>query len=100
MGFLDQPAGLERAQVPAERGRAQADAVGQLAGPARRLAQQLDDVPPMRIGQRGKRPVEGRRRAQENISILRPVAFSDSSTEKGRTFWAKVQTCPSGSRAR
>ena len=100
MTFLDQAAGLERAQVPAERRRAQPDAVGKLAGPARRLAQQLDDLPPMRIGKRGKRPVDRSGRAQENISILRPVAFSDSSTEKGRTVWAKVQTWPSGSRAR
>ena len=87
--------------MPAERRRAQPDAVGKLAGPARRLAQQLDDLPAMRIGERGERAVDPRGAgAQENISILRPVAFSDSSTEKGRTFWAKVQTWPSGSRAR
>ena len=102
VAFLDQAAGLERAQVPAERRRAQTDPVGQLAGRARRFAQQLDDLPAMRIGERGERAVDrgGGGRAQENISILRPVAFSDSSTEKGRTFWAKVQTWPSGSRAR
>jgi hypothetical protein len=86
--------------VPAQRRRTQPDAVGQLARTARRLAQQLDDLPPMRIRKRGERPVDRGRGAQENISILRPVAFSDSSTEKGRTFWAKVQTWPSGSRAR
>ena len=86
--------------MPAERRRAQPDAVRKLARPARRLAEQLDDAPPVRVRQRGERPVERGRRAQENISILRPVAFSDSSTEKGRTFMAKVQTWPSGSRAR
>jgi hypothetical protein len=88
--------------MPTERRRAQPDAVGKLAGPARRLAQQLDDLPAMRIGERGERAVDpgSGGGAQENISILRPVAFSDSSTEKGRTFWAKVQTWPSGSRAR
>lgn len=86
--------------MPAERRRAEPDALGQLARPPRRLAQQLDDAPAVRIRKRGERAVERGRRAQENISILRPVAFSDSSTEKGRTFIAKVQTWPSGSRAR
>lgn len=86
--------------MPAERRRAKPDAVGERAGAPRRLAQQLDNAPPAGVGERRQRPVESGRRAQLNISILSPVAFSDSSTEKGRIFCAKVQTWPSGSLAR
>ena len=86
--------------MAAERGRAQSDAVGNLAGAKRAFAQQLDDMAPVRIGQRGERAIDRDGRAQGNTSILKPVAFSASSTEKGRTAWAKVQTWPSGSRAR
>ena len=78
--------------MPAERRRAEADTVRQFPRPPRRLAQQVDDAPAVRVRKRGELTVERGGRAQENSSILRPVAFSDSSTEKGRTFIAKVQT--------
>ena len=63
---------------------------GQLAGPPRPLAQQVDDPAPGGIGQRRERVVEPARHHSGG-------AMSSGATS--RTCVAKVQRCPSGSRA-
>ena len=51
VGLLDQPARLQRAQVPAEGRRVEPDGFRQLACPPGLFPQQLDDLAPMRIGE-------------------------------------------------
>src|SRR3546814_1721519 len=46
MPVLDQPALLQRAQMPTHRGRREAERARQFAGAARPLAKQLDRAPP------------------------------------------------------
>lgn len=100
MGFLDQAASLERPQMPAERRRVEPDGHCQLARPSWPFPQKLDDVAAMGIGQRRQGPVEVDGCAQTQPSIFNPLAFSASSRETARTVCPKVQTWPSGSRAR
>lgn len=54
------------------------------------LAQEVDDPPAVRIGERGERPIEGRC-AQSTRSNLRPVTFSISCLETSLTSCEKVQ---------
>ena len=60
MRLLDQPARLQRAQVPAERRGVQPQRLRQFPRPPRPLAQQLDHPPAMRIGKRRQGLVEDR----------------------------------------
>jgi len=100
MGFLDQAAGLERPQMPAERRRVEPDGLRQLARPPWPFPQNLDDVAAMGIGECRQGPVEIDGRSQFQPSIFNPLAFSASSRETTRTVCPKLQTWPSGSRAR
>jgi hypothetical protein len=54
------------------------------------LAQQVDDPPAMRVGERCERPIESLRAQRAGLN-LKPVAFSMSSRETSRTVCAKVQ---------
>lgn len=56
----------------------------------RPLAQEVDDPPAMRVGERRERQVEAWS-AQPGCLNLKPVAFSMSSRETFRTDWEKVQ---------
>jgi len=51
--LLDEAVQAQHAQVAAHRGGRQREGLGQLAGPARAVAQQLDDAAPDGVGQRG-----------------------------------------------
>ena len=56
--LLDEPAHPQHAQVSAHRGWTHPERVGELARAARLPAQQLDDAPPGRIGERRERAIE------------------------------------------
>ena len=59
MALLDQAAGAQRAQVAAHGRRGDVQLARQLAGRPRPLGQQVDDAPPVRVGQGGQGLVEG-----------------------------------------
>jgi hypothetical protein len=56
--LLDQPAAAQDPQVPADRGTGDGELRRQFAGPAWAFAQQLDDAPAGRVGERGERGVD------------------------------------------
>src|SRR5882724_7485816 len=99
MRFLDQTARAQGAEMPAHRRRAEARCIREFTSPTRPLAQQLDDLTACRVGKRGERAIDDKRVRQTQPSIFSPLAFSASSRETCCTFWPKLQTWPSGSRA-
>ena len=88
-------------------GGARPSARGQLAGRRGPLAQQLDHPAALRIGQgrqggvdAARTPRSHGRHPQSDVLIVRPLAFSISSTLTWAIGWSKHQTWPSGSSAR
>ena len=76
--------------MPAHRRKGDAHGLRELSGPMGPLAQQVDDPPAVRIGERGECQVEAWC-AQLTGPNLKPVAFSISSFETSRTVCEKVQ---------
>ena len=100
MGFFHEPAGAEHAQMAAQGGRAEPDGGCELSRTSRPFSEQFDDPAAVRFGNRCQRAVDRLScYFQVGASIVNPVARSASARETIFTVWAKVQTCPSGSRA-
>src|SRR5690606_22468706 len=90
----------EHTQVAAHGGRRQVELPCQVAGPAGPLAQEIDGAPPVGVGQRSQRVVQGGALAAHRpIVVLRPLAASHSSGDMTRTVWPKVHMWPSRSSA-
>jgi hypothetical protein len=86
--------------MAAQGGGAETDGDRELTGASRPFAEQFDDPATVGFGDRRQRAVDRLGcYFQVGASIVNPVARSASPRETIFTVWAKVQTCPSGSRA-
>ena len=88
--FLDKAALAQRLKMATHGREGNARHLREIASPVGPLAEELDNAPAVRVGERRKRAVEAVR-THRSCPNLKPLAFSISSLETFRTGWENVQ---------